>query len=347
MNGFANTVLTMLLSWLKALVSNIWSVFTGENGDALYRFFASHWKTFFVVLCSVGLLVDGLIYLIRWRPYYVWFRRPRVPRPQENDAWQQDPYEPNPSEAYAPHAQDGYAQPAYARSPYSRPDDQQPAYREPADATRPYQRAASYGYAPAQSTALPFVQPEAGNDVEPLFDDEPLAWEDAVPSAAPQQSLVHDMPATFGAPQPEPLAYLRDMQAGFARPLPPEQLYAPAAQPDPTPAPEGPYAPVHPGLDADAFRQSFGLSQNEPVQQPIPVMRAPAFHPFTMQNTNTEDAKGQHPLARFAKRARDLVGVDDESRRPTIRDLQSTVDISTAFHEPVYPQPRNHEGGEE
>lgn len=162
------------------------------------------------------------------------------------------------------------------------------------------------------------------------------------------------MPATFGAPQPEPLAYLRDMHAGFARPLPPEKMYAPAVEPQPVtpePQPEAPfnagsYAPVHPGLDADAFRQNFGLEQPD-VPQPVPVMRAPAFHPFTMQREAEQEVKTPHPLARLARRARDLVGVDDDLHRRTIHDLQSTVDISTAFHEPVYPQGANPKGGEE
>ena len=47
-----------------------------------------------------------------------------------------------------------------------------------------------------------------------------------------------------------------------------------------------------------------------------------------------------------AKKARDLVGVDDEDHRPTIHDLQSTVDVTQAFHEPVYPRPRDQQGGE-
>jgi hypothetical protein len=30
--------------------------------------------------------------------------------------------------------------------------------------------------------------------------------------------------------------------------------------------------------------------------------------------------------------------VGDESTRPSIKDLQSTVDVRTAFHEPVFPK---------
>ena len=52
-------------------------------------------------------------------------------------------------------------------------------------------------------------------------------------------------------------------------------------------------------------------------------------------------------LRRLAKRARDLMGVEDEQHRPTIHDLQSTVDVTQAFHEPVYPKRNDRQGGEE
>ena len=121
-----------------------------------------------------------------------------------------------------------------------------------------------------------------------------------------------------------------------APPVPPEQLYAPS---------DSYQAPVHPGLNEDAFRQSFGLQTDEEAMQEraVPVVRAPAFRPFTVVEEAEESPKVSNPFARFARRARDLVGMQDEENGPSIRDLQSTVDVSQAFHAPVYPQPLNHD----
>lgn len=157
------------------------------------------------------------------------------------------------------------------------------------------------------------------------------------------------MDSSFGAPRPEPIQSIRDMQAGFAPPKPPEELYAPP------PAAEA--SPVHPGLDAEAFRERLGLTQPPPLsptaeeeapdrQAARPVMQPLVFRPFTMREGAQTSTSSGSALKRLAKKARDLVGVDDEEHRPTIHDLQPTVDVTQAFHEPVYPQPRDQQGGE-
>ena len=57
-------------------------------------------------------------------------------------------------------------------------------------------------------------------------------------------------------------------------------------------------------------------------------------------------ARSKGGLASFAKRARELVRVSDEDNQPTIRDLQPTANIKTAFHSPVLPK-KPGQGGEE
>ena len=109
--------------------------------------------------------------------------------------------------------------------------------------------------------------------------------------------------------------------------MPPEQLYAPAVSYQP----EAENTSVHPGLDEEAVRQSMGLNQNPSH------IHAPAFRPFTVAR-ETELPVQQTAFQRFAQRARDFMVMDDGERK-IIRDLQSNVDVSKAFHEPVYPQP--------
>lgn len=143
-------------------------------------------------------------------------------------------------------------------------------------------------------------------------------------------------PGEYGMPKPEPITYYHDVQAGFAPSIPPEELYVPSASYQ---------APLHPGLDEDAFRQSFGLQTDEEAVQErrAPVVYAPAFRPFTAVS---EEAAVPAPstLSRLARRARSLVSVEAEDA-PTIHDLHTTVDVSQAFHAPVYPQPMEHKEG--
>ena len=141
----------------------------------------------------------------------------------------------------------------------------------------------------------------------------------------------------YGTAQPEPASLYHDIQAGYAPAVPPQQLYVPSASYQ---------MPVHPGLDEQAFRQSFGLQTDEEAMQDhaVPVMYAPAFRPFTVKD-EVEEAPAPSRLSRLARRARTFVGAEDEDR-PTIRDLQSTVDVSQAFHAPVYPQPLDKGGYE-
>jgi len=300
MNGFVHSILSFMLSWIRALITNLWNLLSSDGGGALYRFLSQNWLSLVILLCLAGVAADLIVYFFRWRPYYVWrtrLRHLRRPKPARTE-------------------------------PVSVPDE--PAYQEPAPETL---------YAPTtvyQPLSRPYAEMQEMN--EPLFDDGELLWEDA--AAPAEEDWAAQEAAQFGAPQPEPASYYRDMEAGYAPPVPPQQLYTPSASYQ---------APVHPGLNEDAFRQSFGLQTDEEALQeraiPVQVKHAPAFRPFTVVDPDASAAKAENPFARFAKRARTLVGMEDEDRAPTIRDLQSTVDVSQAFHEPVYPQANHHREG--
>ena len=118
MNGFTNSLLSVLLSWVRSLVGNLWSFAGSDGGGSFYNFMAAHWLTVVVVLCAGGFVVDRLIYLIRWRPYYVWgskLRRLLGARHREAQAPPEPAYVPPqdseepPTQTYAPA---GFAHPA-------------------------------------------------------------------------------------------------------------------------------------------------------------------------------------------------------------------------------------------
>ena len=303
MNGFANTLLSFILSWIRTLINNLWGIVTSEDGGLLYQFFAQNWHVLVLILLIAGLLIDRLVYFFRWRPDYVWrsrLRRLRSRRQKPEPAETVDQEHPEPV-SFEPTA----------------------AYQPAAAPTMAYAPLKMSGGAPAEVYTQIYAPAQTD---EPVFDEPVAQWEE--PDDWQQGTLVG-----FGQPRPEPLTYYHDMQAGFAPAIPPEQLYAPRTR---SRMPEAQPAPVHPGLDAETFRQSVGLQEQSPG--PVPVMRAPAFRPFTAMKEDAEPVRPQSALSRLAKRARTLVGVEDEDQPLTIRDLHSTVDVSKAFHEPVYPQ---------
>ncbi len=196
MSGFADNVLSFLLSWIRALVSNIWTMINSEDGGALYQFLAKHWLSILIVICAAGFVIDRLVYLIRWRPYYVW-------------------------------------QSKWAR--LRRRDD--PAPEQP-------EQAPAMAYAPAYESAMPTQVYAAAQPEEPVFDEPIDTWD--VPEWQERTQV------DFGRPRPEPIAYYHDVQAGFAPPIPPEELYAPRVKQQSD--------PVHPGLNEDIFRQNIGIA---------------------------------------------------------------------------------------
>ena len=366
MNGFANAILTLLLSWMRVLVNDLWRLLSSEDAGILYRFLAANWKLVVLILCAGGFVIDRIVYLIRWRPYYVWSSK--LGRLRRRRAGRHGGMEASEAEAAFPVQEPpGIQEPPVPDSPDSYvPESFEQAYAPAFDATRAYAPAADFAPAPQspgmdQATVqyapleqgpfyAPYTQPyQPPQDLDPVFDDAEDRWEEGDALVRPLwDNPAEGMDSSFGAPRPEPIQFIRDMQAGFAPPRPPEELYAPP------PAAEA--SPVHPGLDAEEFRERLGLTQAPPLSTPQeepeeaqegrPVMQPPVFHPFTMRSDAPAPTQGRGALRRLAKKARDLVGVDDEDHRPTIHDLQTTVDVTQAFHEPVYPQPRDQQGGE-
>jgi hypothetical protein len=72
MGSFANTLFTMMLGWIQTAVAAIWNTFTTENGGSLLKWIGNHWILLAAILCTIGLIADLGIYLVRWRPLRVW-----------------------------------------------------------------------------------------------------------------------------------------------------------------------------------------------------------------------------------------------------------------------------------
>ncbi len=74
MNRLADSLLTLLLSWMRTLFSDILSLFNG-SGAGILTWLQARWLSLAVVLLLAGLTIDAVIYIIRWRPQYVWRTR--------------------------------------------------------------------------------------------------------------------------------------------------------------------------------------------------------------------------------------------------------------------------------
>lgn len=423
MNGFANAILTIMLGWLRSLLAAAWTLLGSESGGAFMTFLRGNWKLLFLILCVGGFVVDRVIYLLRWRPYYVWQarrqrRRQRWAQPSEDERYapyappEAEPYpredapgfaaggttrytRPTPAQRYVPEYEQGGAMPAPAARggygvPRHSPDGaqaytragqrwnapgayapqagsapgayaqqaenmpgayaQQSAYPEAYPPARgaqgvraplaqaPFSPQASF--APTASYAAVRYQPLVAEPLaaEPRYDDDLAAWavprsayDDFAPALAPGSNPAQGLRPSFGAPQPEPPGSLQAVQP----------RYAPAAQPQPAAAPrlEAAADPVHPGLDLQTIQQNIGLggagaADAAPGREEASYARFAPF-PHAAQAEPTAKPRG---LGALARRARNLVGGDDERDRPTIRDLQPTVDVKSAFREPVYPK---------
>lgn len=77
-NQFAANVLEIMLSWFRALMNGVWSLFTGSSGGSLLRWLSGSWKSLLIILLAIGVAMDVIVYLLRWRPFWWWFRKKRM-----------------------------------------------------------------------------------------------------------------------------------------------------------------------------------------------------------------------------------------------------------------------------
>lgn len=381
MDGFTRSILAILLGWMRSFVNNLWLLLGSEGGGAFISFMRTHWKTIFLVACVGGFVVDRVIYLIRWRPYYVWGtklgRLKRGRRSSEADEVRAD------APAYSKPLSKAYAKkPASYSPPQAATLQETLAYGAPI-LNDPYSQndvnGHTVGYAPLVSArnfapeatiSYPYMSSDADLTMEPVFDEDSVAWttplheqthglhsslyaENPIEFTEPQQEPFEhpamNMAPVFGMAKSEPAQYLMDVQDGFAPPPEPEALY-------PGPIKAAVSEPIHPGLDLETFQQNFGLAPSEsesesnrraePLLKPAVDFPNTTFVPFYQNGEQNTTQRSRRALSDLAKKARSLVSINDEDNPPTIRDLQPTMDIKDAFHAPVFPRKPDEGGGE-
>ena len=71
MGTFADSLFTVLMSWVRALVNAIWAIFSSDNTTVL-EFLGKNWMAIALVIIAGGLVIDWIIWLLRWQPYHLW-----------------------------------------------------------------------------------------------------------------------------------------------------------------------------------------------------------------------------------------------------------------------------------
>ena len=77
--GYSNAIVNVMLGWLKGLATWVLKLFNlaGSGGNPL-GWLSDNWLKLLIVLLLVGVVMDWLIWMIRWRPYWVWFKKKRI-----------------------------------------------------------------------------------------------------------------------------------------------------------------------------------------------------------------------------------------------------------------------------
>ena len=134
MGAWADSLFTVLMSWVRALVNGIWALFSSDHTTIL-EFLGKNWLLIAAVLIAAGLVIDWLVWLVRWQPYHLWARRVRrllhieepedeeEPRPRATAARQPSARR-APEPEYAPEYAQEYESPA-DWLPLAQPDEEQ------------------------------------------------------------------------------------------------------------------------------------------------------------------------------------------------------------------------------
>lgn len=177
MGAFADSLFTLLLGWVRGLVSAIMTLFSSGGENGMIPFLGKNWLVIVLTILAIGLVGDWFIWMLRWQPYRVWGTNMRRiaralhlrPQREEEDAVTEEA-------SYAPPQEDEMG------------------------GTRLYQRAAqpeqteSPDYAQAQELELPPLTPDE--------EAEAYAAAEQAPDAQEYPGMHYDMSA-YMRPQPE------------------------------------------------------------------------------------------------------------------------------------------------
>ena len=79
-SAYSSAIVDTMLGWLKGFANWVLRLFhlAGSAGANPLLWLSRNWLFLLIVLMAVGVAGDILVWLVRWRPHWVWFRKERV-----------------------------------------------------------------------------------------------------------------------------------------------------------------------------------------------------------------------------------------------------------------------------
>lgn len=76
----STAIMNMMLGWLKGVANWILGLFdlAGTSGFSPLTWLSDNWLMLLVILLAAGVVIDIIIWLVRWRPHWVWFNKKRI-----------------------------------------------------------------------------------------------------------------------------------------------------------------------------------------------------------------------------------------------------------------------------
>ena len=270
MGAFADTLFSVLLSWVQSAVGSIVTLVQSGGDRGLLAFLGNNWLFIVLVLVAGGLVVDWLVWLLRWQPYHVWATRARRFKRgllRLFGVGRRDEAPPQPDGPDAP-LQQTRRIPAVRKEPLELDEEQQRAAFAQAQAV-PEEALGAY---PGQRyDAQPAYQPEPVYEQQPAYEPEPVyeqqpAYEPEPvyeqqpayePEPAYEQQPAYDQPAEEVADMPDDVRRDEDLRQRFGRPDAPQQDVEAVPAFDP-------FAPY----DAPEMLTALGMHAGEPASEP-------------------------------------------------------------------------------
>ena len=76
MGTLTNTLMRLLLGWVQGVIGLLWTLPDGET-PSLLHYLSAHWLPLAATLVVFGLVMDRIVWFIRWQPYHLWAARIR------------------------------------------------------------------------------------------------------------------------------------------------------------------------------------------------------------------------------------------------------------------------------
>lgn len=72
MLALASEFLKIMLGWVQNVAYTVYAAIATGRVTGVLGFVSHHWVTLLIVFSVLGVVIDFLVYLFRWRPYLVW-----------------------------------------------------------------------------------------------------------------------------------------------------------------------------------------------------------------------------------------------------------------------------------